>query len=218
MIRAEEISKYVGRTPLLTGVTCSVERGECVALVGRDSRARSVMLGILGTIVRPTAGRLQIAGVDALRFGGRVRGEIMWAGRCGGVGDEMDAADYVRFIVAARRGRPPAAGLVASELERCGVDATRPVRLLDDSERQLLDLIAVTLVRPAVLLWDDAVPIQPTGASSRRERLREIAAAGTAIVCAAQPASEIAANCDRSVRIDSASVDDAPFEYAVGVR
>jgi ABC-2 type transport system ATP-binding protein len=219
MIRAEEISKSFGRAPVLTSVTFSVERGERVALVGQDSRAQTVMLRILGTIMRPTTGRLEIAGVDALRFGGRVRGHVMWAGRCGGVGDDMDAAEYVRFIVSARGVRQPAAALLAAALDGCGVDPSESVGRMAPSQRPLLDLVSVAFVRPAVLLWDDAVVPEATEAASWHERLREITSAGTTIVCATRPGSAMSARCERCVWIDQMDrVDDYSLECAVGAR
>lgn len=51
----------------LKGIDLSVARGETLAVIGRNGSGKSTMLGIVGNIYRPTAGRLSVNGrVSAL--------------------------------------------------------------------------------------------------------------------------------------------------------
>ena len=63
----------------LDGVTLSIQSGEFVAVVGRSGSGKTTMLDLLGLLLRPTAGRIVIDGVDTgtLRDGERatMRGE-----------------------------------------------------------------------------------------------------------------------------------------------
>jgi putative ABC transport system ATP-binding protein len=63
----------------LDGVTLSIQSGEFVAVVGRSGSGKTTMLDLLGLLLRPTAGRILIDGVDTgtLRDGERatMRGE-----------------------------------------------------------------------------------------------------------------------------------------------
>lgn len=219
MIRAEGIAKHFGRTPVLSDMTFHVKRGERIALVGEDGRARRAMLRILGTIMRPNTGRLEIAGLDALEFPARVRSQLMWVGDTFCAGAQMEAAEYVRFVLSVRGVRLRDARAVSAALSRCGIVPDELMDRLPGGKRQLLDLTTVALVRPPLFLWDDVM--QPPGRDGGvwRDIVGDIATAGTTIVCTTQADSGIATLCDRSVRIDrSVEPRHASLEYAVGAR
>jgi ABC-type lipoprotein export system ATPase subunit len=48
----------------LDGVTLDIHRGEFVAIVGRSGSGKTTLLDVVGLLLRPTAGRLLIDGVD----------------------------------------------------------------------------------------------------------------------------------------------------------
>ena len=54
---------------VLKQVDLEVERGELLAIMGVSGVGKSTLLHILGTLDRPTAGQLSIAGVDVLNLG-----------------------------------------------------------------------------------------------------------------------------------------------------
>lgn len=54
---------------VLKGVDLAVCAGELVAVMGESGVGKSTLLHLLGTLDRPTAGQLQIAGTDVLNLG-----------------------------------------------------------------------------------------------------------------------------------------------------
>lgn len=60
-------------TNVLGGVNLTVQRGECVFLVGPSGSGKSTLLSILGCILTPDRGRLRILGRDVAHMDGRVR-------------------------------------------------------------------------------------------------------------------------------------------------
>ena len=51
-------------TPVLRGISATIERGEFVALVGASGSGKSTFLAIAGTLLAPTSGSLRVVGVD----------------------------------------------------------------------------------------------------------------------------------------------------------
>src|SRR5690242_9296740 len=52
----------------LDGVTLSINIGEFIAVVGRSGSGKTTMLDLLGLLLKPTAGSLQIDGVETTRL------------------------------------------------------------------------------------------------------------------------------------------------------
>jgi putative ABC transport system ATP-binding protein len=60
----------------LRGVDITIKRGEIVAIIGPSGSGKSTLMGILGGLDSPTAGRLEIGGVDVTKMGENQLAEI----------------------------------------------------------------------------------------------------------------------------------------------
>lgn len=68
LLRCEGLRKVygsgAGKTVALDGIDLYVEKGEFVAIVGASGSGKSKLLHILGTVDRPTEGRVTVEGTD----------------------------------------------------------------------------------------------------------------------------------------------------------
>ena len=71
--RVAVVRKAFGLVPVVDGVSLDVRGGEAVALLGPNGAGKTTLLRILATLLRPTAGSLEIGGIDARRDPERVR-------------------------------------------------------------------------------------------------------------------------------------------------
>jgi lipoprotein-releasing system ATP-binding protein len=72
-IRLEKVVKDYGegslRTRVLYGIDLSIEKGSFSSIIGPSGSGKSTLLNIIGTLDRPTSGKVEISGTNIERMG-----------------------------------------------------------------------------------------------------------------------------------------------------
>ena len=68
MIEVKNIHKSFGDLEVLKGVNLQVKKGEIVAIVGKSGAGKTTLLQIIGTLDRPTSGKVLIDGTDVFEM------------------------------------------------------------------------------------------------------------------------------------------------------
>ncbi|MCZ6678405.1 MAG: ABC transporter ATP-binding protein [Candidatus Poribacteria bacterium] len=76
LLQATQITKRFAHRMVLNGVDLDVQAGEVVAIFGPNGAGKTTLIKILSTLVKPTSGAFQIAGIDAIANPLRVRSSL----------------------------------------------------------------------------------------------------------------------------------------------
>ena len=157
-------------TPVLRGVTLAISAGESLAIVGPSGSGKSTLLNIMGTLDRPTSGRMLLEGRDLAD----ADDEALAAVRNRRIGFVFQLHHLLPQCTALENVLVPtlAPGAARSNAEadarrllaRVGLAerlAYRPGQL-SGGERQRVALARALINRPAILLADE-----PTGSLDR---------------------------------------------------
>lgn len=188
MLTVEDLVKRYGDIVAVADLTVALGRGESLVLLGRNGAGKSTALRCMAGVVAPTAGRIEVAGIDVGVDPDAVRALVGLMPEVPGLYDRMSARAYLRHFGAIYD--IPRADLelrIDDLLERFDLAAAgdRWVGTYSKGMRQKVALIRATLHRPAVILADEPTSaLDPDSARRAWAYLKELQAEGaTLVIC-----------------------------------
>ena len=169
VLEVDDVTKsYPGEPPVdaLQGVSLTIGAGELVGIVGPSGSGKTTLLQLMGTLDRPTTGRVRIAGLDVARMAdadvaylratriGFIFQRFFLAEHATAVDNVADGLLYAGIPLKERRQRAFDALELVGLAER--PDA-RPTQL-SGGQRQRVAIARALVGRPAIVLADE-----PTG-------------------------------------------------------
>lgn len=210
IVRVDGLVKHYDGGAAVAGLDLQVEEGEIFGLVGPNGAGKTTTLRILATLLEPTAGEAEIAGLSVRRNPAAVRRVLGFMPDVFGVYDDMKVWEYLDFF-----GR--CYGLSADRRRRMIGDLLELVDLADKRDAYVAELsrgmqqrlcLAHALVHdPAVLLLDEpASGLDPRARVELRELLRELRSLGKTILISSHILPELEELCSSIAIIDHGRV------------
>ncbi len=196
-ILTESLTKSYGATLALDRLDLRVEQGEIFGFLGPNGAGKTTAIRLLLDLIRPTAGRASVLGMDCQARSTAVRAAVGYLPGDVRLYPGLRGRDTVDLI-AGLRDRPIDRSYVLDLARRFDLDLDRHVGAYSKGNRQKLGLLLAMLDRPPVLLLDEPTSgLDPIVQHVVWETLREEAARGTAVFFSSHVMGEVDQVCTR---------------------
>jgi ABC-2 type transport system ATP-binding protein len=210
VVRTSGLVKRYPGTVAVAGLDLDIDEGEIFGLVGPNGAGKTTTLRILATLLRPTSGEAEIAGISVTKNPDAARRVLGFMPDVFGVYDDMKVWEYLDFfarcygIPAARRRR-----MIGDLLDLVDLGDRRNayVQGLSRGMQQRLCLAHTLVHDPQVLLLDEpASGLDPRARVELRELLRELRALGKTILISSHILPELEELCTSVAIVDHGRV------------
>jgi ABC-2 type transport system ATP-binding protein len=185
MIQTQNLSKTFDRISALSDVHLTVAPGTILGLAGKNGCGKTTLLNILATILKPTSGSVEIAGIDALKSPFKIRPRIGYISELLESYDHLIVGELIEFIASCKNLKSIEMGSSGLAKEFLGQLKTESlIGSISRGEKQRLAWISALAHAPVLLLLDDPMShLDPEArARCREELLRFRSRGGTALI------------------------------------
>ena len=186
MIRFERAVKRYGDRTALSDFTLEIPAGALFALVGPNGAGKTTAIGLLTGLLSPTSGRTFLAGIDVARDPVAAKAKLGFVPDRPYLWPKWTPRETLRFVGAVFGARGAALeSRIDAELDAVDLVAVADARsdTLSHGTRQRVALAQAFLHDPEVLVLDEPmVGLDPIAQRSLGERLRTLAARGSAVL------------------------------------
>jgi ABC-2 type transport system ATP-binding protein len=201
MISLRALTKRYGSFTAVDNIDLDVPRGELFGFLGPNGAGKTTTLRMIAGILRPTAGRIEIAGIDVARDPVRAKSRLGFIPDRPFIYEKLTGAEFLRFV----------AGLYDQEGPEVEHRGRELLALFDLEEwrdelvesyshgmRQKLIISSAFIHRPDVIVVDEPmVGLDPKAAKILKDLFREYTHRGHTIMMSTHTL-EVAQNlCDR---------------------
>ena len=205
VVAVERLVKHYGATQAVRDISFTVRRNEILGFLGPNGAGKTTTIRCLLDLLRPTAGRVAVFGLDARRDGVAIRSRLAYLPGELRLPERQTAAELLASMGRLRGGFDPVRrDELAARLE---LDLARPMRNLSSGNRRKVALLLAFLWPVELLVLDE--PTNGLDPLMQREFLRlvrEAQARGATVLLSSHVLSEVQRAADRVVVLRAGEV------------
>ena len=195
-IRVRHLWHRYGSLDVLRDVSFEVGPGEIFGFIGPNGAGKTTTIRIMATLLEPTAGQVEIEGIDVALDPDRVRRIIGYMPDHAGVYERITVREFLEFFADAYA--VPELGVVDAVIELTDLAklADRLVVTLSKGMKQRLQIARTLLHDPRVLVLDEpASDLDPRARIEVRDLLLELRELGKTIFLSSHILTELSDVC-----------------------
>lgn len=184
MIDVSGYTKLYGDTVAVRSLSFHVAPGDVLGLVGPNGAGKTTTLRAIAGILRPTSGRIEVAGIDLQRNPVAAKARLAFMPDEPQLFDYLTVTEHLQFV-ARLYGVPDAGPRIPTLLEELELTAKKDALPpeLSRGMKQKLAIACGLLHRPAAILLDEPLTgLDPVGIRRMKETIAARAREGTAVI------------------------------------
>ena len=158
MISVAGLTMTLNGKSVLDGIDLKLRDGEVLGITGLNGSGKSVFLKILATVMRPTAGKIDVSGFDIVKDRKRVRRMIGYMPDSSDITEKLTVREYLGYFSSLYRVKKKDFNISFDQLTRAfDIRVTDREYLSDQSLglKQRVSLLRSAMHDPSVLLLDN---------------------------------------------------------------
>jgi ABC-2 type transport system ATP-binding protein len=194
----------------------TVNRGECMAFIGKNGTGKTTLLNLLAGLIKPHAGHILIQGFNihtlpilAKQFMGFLPDQCP-------LYSELTVREYLNFIAKLRKiSKSDISDRLEEALEKLNLKQNQHhlIGILSKGLKQRVGLASVILHRPAVLLLDEPTQGLDQNQIEDFQFLLSEYKKNAAIILSTHYLNEVKSICDHALQFSTEGIKDYDFNY-----
>lgn len=195
-IKTERLTKHYGEVKALVDLDMSVEMGEVFGFLGPNGAGKTTMIRTILDLIRPTAGRAEILGLDTRENAVEIRNHVGYVPGDLAMYPSLTGRDTLKYFANLRGGVDW--DYVEELTDRLSSDLDVKVGDYSSGNRQKVGVIQAFMNKPEVLIMDEpSTGLDPLVQREFQKMLREVAAEGRSVFLSSHTLSEVQRVADR---------------------
>ena len=195
-LRTEHLTKHYGPIVALDDLSLQVDAGEVLGYLGPNGAGKTTTIRLLLGLIKPTAGRAEIFGLDVQAQKAAVHARVAYVPGEATLWPSLTGAETLHLL--ARMHGETDLAYRNQLVKRFDFDTSRKVRAYSKGNRQKINLIAALASRADLLILDEPTAgLDPLMEQAFRESVLEAKANGQTVFLSSHVLSEAEALCDR---------------------
>jgi ABC-2 type transport system ATP-binding protein len=196
IIHTEELTKHYGAFVALSPLNLDVHKGEVLGYLGPNGAGKTVTIRLLLGLIKPTAGRAEIFGLDIQKHLTDIHRRIAYVPGEAALWPSLTGSETIDLLGNLHGSYDKS--YRDKLIKRFQFDQDKKIRTYSKGNRQKVNIITACMTRPDLLILDEPTSgLDPLMEQAFRETVLEAKDNGQTVFLSSHILDEVEALCDR---------------------